>query len=184
MRRGQQRGQTSIDFAISMGIILVAVVTAIAFLPLMTSSFVGLSGENTLVADRTVDQMVDYQLAGTSGPGTLDAVCTVYFFTDQSSDPCESFDAANTVREQLGLGSDVHVNVTIEQDVVGSSLPDVLCANDDPNLGKVTDPPCGSNEIRLSAGDPLPQEESVAEARRMVRLDGRQDVFVRVKVWT
>jgi hypothetical protein len=177
------RGQTSVDFAVAMAILLVALVSAVAFLPLMTGPFTDLGGETTLVADRTVDQLVDYQLASDDSLKTLNATCTVYFFESQPADPCPTFDSDSDLRTKLGLESGIHVNVTIEQNVTGGAAPDILCADDDPALGDVTNPPCATNEVALAAGDPPSDQRSVAEARRMVRVDGRQDVFVRVRIW-
>jgi hypothetical protein len=184
MPTGDSRGQTSVDFAISMGVLLIAVVTAVAFLPQITGPFVDLPGENPMIADRTADQLVETQLAVEDEPGTLDVVCTLHFFDGSPSPECPTFDGPDSVNEKLGLTEDVNVNVTIEQNVTGDASPDVLCGKGLPDDGIVTDAPCsGPGEYRLAAGDDVPSHKSVAEARRMVLFDGRQGVFVRVKVW-
>jgi len=186
MSPGDERGQTSVDFAISMGVLLVAVVTAVAFLPQITGPFVDLPGENPLIADRTADQLVETQLAANDTAGTLDPVCTLYFFNDTSPiNPCPTFSSASgtTVNDKLGLDDDVHVRVTVEQNVSGSAEPEILCGRGLLGDGKVVDPPCGGGEFPLAIGDEPANHKSVADARRMVLLDGRQNVFVRVRVW-
>ena len=185
MSPGDERGQTSVDFAISMGVLLVAVVTAVAFLPQITGPFVDQPGENPLIADRTADQIVETQLAANDTAGTLDPVCTLYFFVDRPSNSCPTFSSDGTsVNERLGLRENIHVRVTIEQNVTGDSEPEILCGKGLVPDGNVTDGPCtDSGEFPLAIGDEPANHKSVADARRMVLLDGRQNVFVRVRVW-
>lgn len=177
------RAQTGVDFAIAMGIFLVAVTVVIAFLPEMIEPFSTNPTENPLVADRVANQLIDFQLAGPS-PGVLDTTCTLYFFnTTEDPTPCPSFNSTDSLNDKLGIDDAINVNVTIEQNVTGGPEPDLLCG--DLTDETVTDPPCdGGNEFALAVGDAPPDGQvSVSVARRGVYLDGRQDAILFVRVW-
>lgn len=185
----QHRGQTSIDFAIAMGIFLVAFTTVVAFLPEITQPFTTSPAETPLVADRLAAQLADHQLAASGRTGALNTTCTLYFFnTTASANPCPSFDSDQDLNTKLGVDDGVFVNVTVERNVSGTAEPEVLCAKEDPSLagGSVVDPPCSAgDEFQLAVGESPPSNvASVSVARRAVLLDGRQDVLVFVRVWT
>lgn len=176
-----ERAQTAIDFAIAMGIFLVAVMVVIAFLPEMIEPFSSNPTENPLVADRVANQLIDYQLAGSS-PGVLNTTCTLYFFQDSASGPCSSFDGTDSLNGKLGIGESININVTVEQNVTASQGTEVLCG--DLSADEVTDPPCGASEHTLALGDEPPSSQvSVSVARRAVYLDGREDVLLFVRIW-
>lgn len=175
------RAQTTIDFAIAVGIFLVAVTVVIAFLPEMIEPFSSTPTENPLVADRIANQLQDYQLAGSS-PGVLNTTCTLYFFQDSASGPCPSFDGTDSLNGKLGIDGSINVNVTVEQNVTAGPGTEVLCG--DLGADEVTDPPCGGGEYALALGDDPPSSQvSVSVARRGVYLDGREDVLLFVRVW-
>jgi len=178
-----RRAQSSIDFAVSMGIFLVVVAVVFAFLPQMIEPFSTSGAENSLISDRVAIQLTEYQLAGES-PGALETSCTLFFFNETTSDdpPCDSFDSGTSLNERLGVDSAVQVNVTLEQRRSGSS--EILCG--DLTSDAVTDPPCGgSSEYRLAIGDSADIDVgSVSVARRTVFIDGRQDAILIVRVWS
>ena len=177
------RGQTAVDFAIAMGLFLVALVIVISFLPAMIDPFAGTPSENPLIADRIANQLTDYQLAGSTA-GTLDTVCTVYFFAGESQDECDTFDGDEPLNERIGVGDEVRVNVTVERNAPGGES-EILCGNTEDH--EVVDSedcdPEASDEHRLAAGDSPSIDGTVAIARRGVYLDGRQSVTLYVRVW-
>jgi len=179
------RAQTSIDFAVAMGVFLVAVTTVVAFLPDLIQPFSGTPTQNPLLADRITNQLVDYQLAGASA-GTLNETCTLYFFGSAASDPCGSFESDDGLQGKVGLDAPAaNLNVTLERNVTGGPEPEILCGTG-PDGGEVrVKHPCDSGEYRLAAGDDLPDSgASVSVARRAVLVGGEQDVLLVVRVWS
>ena len=182
------RGQTSIDFAVAMGVFLVALTTVVAFLPNLVQPFSGTPTQNPLLADRLANQLVDYQLAGAS-TGVLNETCTLYFFnTTAGSDPCGSFNSSDGLQSKLGLDTATsNVNVTVERNVSGGPGTEVVCGTG-PSGGEVrVKHPCdsGADEYRLALGDDLPDSGgSVSVARRAVLVGGEQDVVLVVRVWS
>ena len=181
------RGQTSIDFAVAMGVFLVALTTVVAFLPNLVQPFSGTPTQNPLLADRLANQLVDYQLAGTSA-GVLNETCTLYFFGSAGSDPCGSFESDDGLQGKLGLDTATsNVNVTVERNVSGGPGTEVLCGTDppDPDGEVLMKHSCGGGESRLALGDDLPDSGgSVSVARRAVLVGGEQDVVLVVRVWS
>ena len=177
------RGQTTVDFAIAIGLFLIALTIVISFLPAMIDPFAGTPSENPLIADRIANQLTDYQLAGEAS-GTLNATCTVYFF-NESSPSCSSWsDDDETINEQLGIEENIRVNVSVEQNVSeGESEP--LCGDREEHrvLDQEDCDPNDDDQYLLTVGEPLPTGGTVATARRGVYLDGRQSVILYVQVW-
>jgi hypothetical protein len=181
------RAQTSIDFAVAMGVFLVAVTTVVAFLPDLIQPFSGTPTQNPLLADRVANQVVDYQLAGPSA-GVLNGTCTLYFFnTTESSNPCGSFESDEGLQDKLGLDTTANVNVTVERNVTGGPDTEVLCGTGPSGGDVLVKHPCdgAAGEYRLAAGDDLPDSgASVSVARRAVLVGGEQDALLIVRVWS
>ena len=178
------RGQTTVDFAISIGLFLIALTVVISFLPGLIDPFAGTPSENPLVADRIANQLVNYQLAG-DAPGTLNTTCTLYFFnTTESSNPCASFESDEELDEKLGINENIRVNVTVEQSAPGG-VSEPLCG--DRAEYRVLDgedcDPGDDNQYLLTVGETPPHGGTVAVARRGAYLDGRQSVTLYVRVW-
>jgi hypothetical protein len=180
-----ERGQTSVDFAIAMGVFLIALTTVIAFMPTMTQPFTG-GQENPLVADRLVAQLVDGQLGDPSSPSSLNTTCTMYFFNGSAGDPCPSFDGEDDLNTKLGLGQNTFVNVSLQKNVTGTVAPETVCA-EEPGATALHDPAdadCESGDTVMHLGPEPPEASgSIINARRFVRFEGNR-VFVVVKVWT
>lgn len=173
-----RRAQTTIDFAIAMGVFLVALTTVVVFMPTMTQPFMG-GQQNPLLADRLAAQLTDGQLGGPSEPSELNATCTMHFFNETTPDPCSSFVADDDVTAKLGVDDDVFVNVTIQQNVTGDAGPEVVC--EDGNEGVEACPGSGD---RMAVGPEPPNEAgSITIARRFALL-GDEQVYVVVRVWS
>lgn len=177
------RGQTTVDFAIAIGLFLIALTIVISFLPAMIDPFAGTPSENPLIADRIANQLATNQLAGESS-GTLSTTCTLYFF-NESAPSCASWDDDDeTINDQIGIEENIRVNVSVEQNVSeGTSEP--LCG--DREEYRVLDgdecDPDDEYQYLLTAGERPPDGGTVAIARRGVYLDGRQGVTLYVRVW-
>jgi hypothetical protein len=174
------RAQTSIDFAIAMGVFLVALTTVVAFMPTMTSPFTS-AQDDPLTADRLASQAVSDQLGDPTSPSILNVTCTRYFFNGTAGDPCDSFDATNDVAEKLGAGDEVFVNVSVRTNHSGDAAPDIVCGLPD---GTVSEPPCSGDEVHLAAGEEPPGVAGSVTIARRYAVYGQDGVYVVVNVWT
>jgi hypothetical protein len=174
------RAQTSIDFAIAMGVFLVALTTVIAFMPTMTSPFTS-AQDDPLTADRLAAQAVNDQLGAHTTPSLLNVTCTRYFFNGSSGDPCRSFDATDDVAEKLGAGDGVFVNVSVRQNHTGDAAPDIVCGSPD---GTVSEPSCSGDAELLATGPEPPNVAGSVTIARRYAVYGDEGVYVVVNVWT
>lgn len=174
---GPRRGQTTVDFAIAMGIFLLGLTIVLVFIPNITQPFTG-AQENPLLADRLASQLSSHFLADPSTPAVLDTTCTIWFFNNTAGDPCEEFDTTDSLEAQLGISDTRFVNVTLERNVTGDARYEVVCAQD----GAIQ--PCSSGGTVMGRGDEPPDGTgSVTVARRDVYVDGKHAAIV-VRVWT
>lgn len=56
------RGQTSLDFLVGIGVFFIAVIFVVAFIPSMFAPFFGASASDAIVSDRIADHLVDDRL--------------------------------------------------------------------------------------------------------------------------
>lgn len=170
------RGQTSVDFAIAMGLFLVVVTTVFAFAPTLVAPFQG-SQEDPLVADRLVVQVADQQIAG-DDPGTLDETCTMYFFNGSGGDPCATFDGGDPYHEKLSVGANDRVNVTLRANISGSADLELLCRDG----AGVQWSGCTSSGDPMAVGPDTGNVNSMTISKRTALFTDRQ-VYVVVRVW-
>lgn len=173
--RPSDRGQTTVDFAIGVGLFLITVAFVMATVPGMLEPFAH-DQDDPLVADRTASQLAEGHLGNPRTPGTLNETCTYSFFEETDVSAC-AFDGSEPVTEQLNLGNRHSVNVTIRRTVAGIGDPELMC------LLANTVVPCSIGGSPMVRG-PIPPDSagSVVSSRRTVYLDGI-DVFMEVKVW-
>jgi len=82
----RDRGQTTLDFAIGVSVFLLAVSFIVLFVPTMFDPFSLGDGAGPVVAERSTTHLADGLLVADPGtPGTLDAGCTIAFFTANST---------------------------------------------------------------------------------------------------
>jgi len=175
------RAQTSIDFAIAMGVFLVALTTVVAFMPQMTGPFTT-GQQDPLMADRVAAQLVDDQLGDPTTPSVLNTTCTMYFFNGTSGDPCVEFDATDDVTGKVGVDESVLVNVSLRQNVSGDSDPDIVCGSPD---GTVSAPACGgTDEAFMATGSPPPDVSGSVTTAHRYAVFGDAGVYVVVRVWS
>ncbi|WP_158057452.1 DUF7287 family protein [Halorussus halophilus] len=154
------RAQTNIDFVVGMSVFLLTVLFVVAFLPSVFEPFTDSNGGDALAADRTASLLAEQLLADPTTPAILDEPCTREFFDADGSTAGCSFDAdAADLPAAVGVGSNTHVNVTVEEGGVVQS----------------------SDGVELRAGNEPSETNSVVVARRVVVLDDEEhDLFVRV----
>lgn len=158
-----ERGQTTIDFAIGTSVFLGAVVLAFAFMPSMFAPFETDTGAEFVVADRAADRLSsDALVRSPTEPSVLDDDCTADFFDADGSSlaTCRYDDDAADFLVALGLDGGVRVNVTVQNDAGIRSL----------------------NGTRLAAGPSPTAVDDTVVATRAVLLDGEQHRLY-VRVW-
>lgn len=169
--RRPDRGQTLLDFVVAVGLFVLAIAFVASFVPQMTVPYE--SQEKPLVAERTTDTLADTLLAGPA-PSTLDEECTVAFFEQGNATGCP-FDSTESVTDQVGIGSQYDVNVTVRRRAAGGGALEPLCS-DDGTVG-----PCGTSPLAI--GPPVPEDRTiVASASRTVSVNGT-DAVLEVRVW-
>ena len=113
------RGQTVIDFAIAMGVFLVAVAFVFTFIPSLTTPFVEGHQDTSVTADRVASHLAEGALGDPADPFVVDVACAAVFFDGGTNDghiPPGCGYSGDTIHERVGVDGDrLHVNVTIEQ---------------------------------------------------------------------
>jgi hypothetical protein len=162
--RDYDRGQTTIDYAIGIGLFLVAVAFVFLSLPSMFGPFNSADGDFLILADRSADQLTaELLVEDVTDPSVLNTTCTVEFF-DNDTDTGNCRYDTDGADPATALGIDrvgISANVTIR---------------DDADRIRTID---GTD---LAVGDAPGPNDNIAVARRAVLLDGEQSRLV-VKVW-
>jgi hypothetical protein len=181
---GPDRGQTTLDFAVAMGIFLTTVLFVLAYAPTMFDPFAGGTGTKLVVADRAATTLsADVLAASTAQPGVLSKACVVGFFEDggdqgriDSECPAEINDVTD-LDETLSLDGR-NANVTVHKLERGStSTPDPLTF--DWNDGDID---WSGDSIELARQNSGSIETDVAVATRTVSIEGEQ-YRLTVRVW-
>lgn len=160
---GADRGQTTIDYAVGIGVFLLVVAFVFAFLPTVFAPFDDDSGRLLVLADRTADHLAeDLLVADPLQPGAVDAACTEGFFELSAPDPedCRYDQNASDLPAATGVGAPgVRINVTVGNGTAPATI----------------------DGTTLAAGDPPPDGRSIAIARRAVVVgDDRYRLSVRM----
>jgi len=158
------RAQTTIDFAIAIGLFLVVVAFVVAFVPTIFAPFQSIGGPQT--ADRIATALATDRLGEPSTPYVLNETCTNAFFEQLESGTdapttCRFDTTADNTSAMFALSGPGGVNVSV------SHLD-----------GSIATRPGGD----LLAGPAVPETTSVTAARRTVLLDG-ETYRLLVRVW-
>ena len=156
-----ERAQTTLDYAIGVGVFMLTLVTVVAFVPALFQPFVG-PQEDTRIADRAASQFSTDVFGTPSNPYVLDEECTREFFdADGTVGSCRFSVDASSPKAALNLETNVRLNVTVED-----------------AAGVVT-----SEGVELRAGPVAPTgTQSVTVAQRAV-LYGDETYRLYVRVW-
>ena len=164
-RASGERAQTTIDFAIGIGLFLIVVAFVVAFVPTIFTPFQSTEGPQT--ADRIATSLSTDRLGDPAEPYVVNETCTEGFFeqldgdgTDPAPSACAFNTSATTTREVFALDRTRDVNVTIRY-----------------TNGSVVD-----SGVRLAAGPAPPETTSVTSATRVVSL-GQQPRRLIVRTW-
>lgn len=150
--------QTQLDFAVGIGIFLVAFGVVLAgTTPLLTPFTTG--QENIATSDRIADKLTNTLLTTGNEQYTLDKDCTTVFFETFQSSPQEppencrydEFDSDETLNDVFGVDQTYYINITIK----------------DTNDNIVT-----IDGTRLTVGS-IPDSGTITQSQRAVRIDNQ-----------
>ena len=189
--RRRERGQTTIDFTIGIGIFLVAIMFVTAFVPSMLQPFDQNVQEDTGAADRIATKLGTGVLSHPSRPYLLDRECTLEFFrvTPDGEPPDCPFDQNTNLADsdvvladRVGVTDRIRLHVRVVDDMNGDDTANTLCWNgaavDEEGTGD-----CGAGALSFSIGEEPPADAgSVVTARRVVSIE-RNDAQMIVRVW-
>lgn len=199
---GRMRAQTTLDFAIGIGVFLVVVVFVLAFAPGMLDPFTGGAGEKRVASNRVADTLSQGMLGDPVDPYVLDVGCTVAFFDPVNNDGSTTNDAweggcryerTNDLNARVGAagrpagtGFDLRVRI-LGEDADGDGSLDVLCW-DAATTAVVPEShaDCDTGDVVLEVGSTSPTKTgTVVVARRGVYLpqDEGTDATLVVEVW-
>lgn len=191
------RGQTTLDFAIGIGVFLVAITFVFAFVPGMLQPFADRGPASTTLGNRVANQLAGGMLVEPGQAPVVDIECTLEFFRAvPTQGPSCPFNQSVTVSDQRGpafvdrIGvSDRHdLNVTIEGDYDRDGTRHTLCWDEDADrVVEASDGACepGTADdflLHVGTGAPPTRSGTVVVARRIVSLAGR-DATLEVRSW-
>jgi len=189
------RAQTPLDFAIAMGVFLVAVIFVFTFIPSMTTPYVEGNQDRSVTANRVADHLSEGALGDPADPFVLNDSCATDFFADTPNSSCGY--SGSDFYERVGVNDDrLGVNVTVEQVNTTASGDDrfrTVCHNG--SVGVIHEENASFDcDTRYVAGDESGNQSSVVVARRIVTIPGCDfdtgstdvkscDATLRVRVW-
>ena len=194
----QDRAQTPLDFAIAMGIFLLAVTFVFTFIPSLTAPFIDDDQDKSATADRVASHLAEGALGDPADPFVINDTCVEVFFnesTNNSHIPSNCGYSGDNLSERVGVDTDrLQVNVTIEQVNATATSDDpfdrfrTVCTE---TVGGNVDHEGNSscNGVEFAVGETADADDSVVVARRIVTIPGCTfdtescDVTLRVEVW-
>jgi len=178
----RRRGQTTIDFAVGMSIFLLALAFVFVFVPGMLEPFEANTQSETPATNRVADDLIQRTLGNASRPYALDAECTRAFFED-SAPPANCHFDGDTTADRVGVKSRIPVNVTVQSDLDGDGVSDVVCwdaaAAQFEEQSSCTD---AADVVLTRGSNPEGSGGKTVSATRIALLNGK-DVTVEVVMW-
>jgi hypothetical protein len=153
----RSRAQTTLDYAVGVGIFLLAIAWVVGTVPQIVQPFDD-AQDRPLVANRAADNLTGGALSQPGEQTVLNSTCVERFFENTSPGDCTY--GTGPVSEAVGVGDDYDVNVTLLKDGSVASLP-------------------GGDATR---GEDVPSTGQVVAARRSVLVDGELHQLL-VRVW-
>ena len=194
--RDDTRAQTPLDFAIAMGIFLVAVTFVFTFIPSMTTPFVEGNQDRSVTADRVAGHLTEDALGSPDDPFVVNDSCAEVFFNASTNDtdiPAPCGYSGDDVYERVGVDGDrLGVNVTVEQvDTTASGNDRLRTVCVDGNGDVAHEDSAGTCDVNFTVGDEPGERSSLVVARRIVTIPGCSfgpgvsacDVTLTVRVW-
>ena len=189
---GQDRAQTPLDFAIAMGIFLLAVTFVFTFIPSLTAPFVEGNQDKSVTADRVASHLAEGGLGDPAEPFVVNDSCAESFF-DGTTAPSHCGFSGDDLGERVGVDTDrLQVNVTVEQidpDATGDDRFRTVCVDKDDDVSHADNGTAPDCDEKFVVGETADADDSVVVARRIVTIPGCTfdtkscDVTLRVEVW-
>ncbi|QLD88275.1 hypothetical protein HWV07_04195 [Natronomonas salina] len=177
------RAQTTLDFAIAMGVFLLAVAFVFTFIPSLTSPFIDGNQEQSAIADRVASNLVEGSLANPNEPYILNTTCTTGFFGEDDSATvtgCGYNTDNGDYRQRIGVSERPKINISLVEIDEETRVQSSLCY--DKTGETVVTVAESSCDTPYRIGGDSEKAESVTVARRVVSIDGR-DATLFVRVW-
>ena len=122
------RAQTVLDFAIAMGIFLLALAFVFSFVPSLTAPFVDGDQEMSAASDRTASHLAEGALADVNETHVVREPCLSAFFENDTA-PDECGFTGDDTRTHLGISDRIHVEVELVRRE--NSEEQVLCLDEE-----------------------------------------------------
>jgi hypothetical protein len=171
------RAQTTLDFAIAMGIFLLAIAFVFTFIPSLTGPFVGGDQDRSAVADRTASHLSEGALGDPNRPLVVEEPCMTAFFGDTDAPPeCGGLGnhTDDQPRKRLGLSEGVGYYIRIVQINTSASGDDryrAACLAGDGETVIHEEDSARSCTTPYEVGEDPGPASSVTVARRIVTVD-------------
>lgn len=190
-----RRAQTTLDFAIAMGVFLLAIAFVFSFVPTFVAPFVDGGQEHSAASDRTASHLAEGAFADPNEPQIVHEECMTPFFAglNETEIPDSCGYEGNDTRAHLGVSNRSEVEVRMER--VGDDSAELLCSPDDADevvLANHEDCDEDGVEYSNSTSGVASEDVSTTVARRTVTVDGDDcgfeddgacDVTMYVEVW-
>ena len=182
--RSGARGQTTLDFAVGVSVLLLTLATVFLFVPGALGVFTEGGQENIGSANRIASSLSEGLLGDPTRPHLLNRTCTVEFFDDNSPSHCRHTGA--NLSDRVGLNQFMTANVTLQSNLsIDSDDRDILCWDDDDSILVERDNStfCDGNYVDFRIGSTPPTgSATTVTARRIVEIEGI-DATLLVEVW-
>lgn len=181
-KRGESRGQTTLDFAIGISIFLAVVMFIFLFVPGIVAPFTIGAQDETVTVNRVADGLTQGQLGSTKRPGVLQTECTKDFFehADDGTDITQCGENRANLAAFVGIKDRQNANVTIQGNTSAADAGTEQLCLDGTELVERDDGTCG---VELTAGDSSPSNNADSvTAKRVAHLAG-EDVTLIVEMW-
>lgn len=188
-RRTDERGQTTLDFAIAMGLFLLAVAFTFSFVPSMTAPFVETHQDGSVASDRIASHLSEGALGDPNEPFVVNESCATHFFDDDPSQPPSHCGySGDGYKERVGVSDRIDVRVEVLHVNTTATNADrfrTVCTNGSVVIHKEQ----GSCTIKYEVGGEPSPDDSVTVARRVVTFPGCDfgtescDATLKVEVW-
>ena len=194
----RSRAQTTLDFAIAMGIFLLAIAFVFSFIPSLTAPFVTGGQDGSVTGDRIASHLAEGGLGNPNEPYVVNTTCADTFFNESTQDASHvplgcGYDGTG-IHERVGVADrhDVEVQLLrINATASGDDRFEFVCSFDNGTIGNVSDrSDCDptDGDVLYATDEGVPNDRSTTVTRRIVTIPGCDfgtdgcDVTLRVKV--
>jgi len=191
------RAQTTLDFAIAMGIFLLAVSFVFTFIPSLTAPFVDGDQDQSVASDRVASHLSEGALGSPDEPFVVNQTCATVFFDESKQDytaiPAGCGYNGTGHNERVGLSDRLDIQIEllhVNPNKTGSDRYRVVCVDSNGDIIHEESGTCESDS-KYRIGEEPPDTESVTVARRVMTVPDCSfgadvqscDVTLRVSVW-